>query len=93
MYKAVLTIEEQVDADGQIKITAHSPQIIEESAVPRSFLERMAVRHLKYEEAQRQREKLLAISVKRIRKLKMKKKKYKKLMKRTRNLRRRQDRT
>ncbi len=92
VYKAVLTIEEQLDADGQIKITAHSPQIIEEPGTPRSFLERMAIRHLKYEEARRHREDMNAISVKRIRKLKMKKKKYKKLMKRTRNLRRKLDR-
>jgi hypothetical protein len=39
-----------------------------------------------------QKYKMLLISVKRQRKLKMKKHKYKKLMKRTRNLRRRQDR-
>jgi hypothetical protein len=37
----------------------------------------------------RLQEPMMAISVKRQRKLKMKKKKYKKLMKRTRNLRRR----
>jgi len=92
VYKAVLTIEEQRDANGEIKILAHSPQIIEEPARARSFLERMAIRHLKYEEVRAHRERMLAISVKRQRKLKMKKKKYKKLMKRTRNLRRKQDR-
>ena len=94
VYKAVLTIEEQTDADGQVKVVAHSPQIIEEPAgPPRSFLERMAVRHLRYEDAARQRERsMLAISVRRQKKLKMKKKKYKKLMRRTRNERRKLDR-
>ncbi|TPX09320.1 uncharacterized protein E0L32_009512 [Thyridium curvatum] len=101
VYKAILTIEEQTDAHGQIKIVAHSPQLIEEPAPPRTFLERMAVRHLRFEDALRWRERqmereredgggpgMLAISVRRQKKLKMKKKKYKKLMKRTRNLRR-----
>jgi len=92
IYKAVLTIEEHMDENGQIKIVAHSPQIIEEPVLPRTFLERMAIRRLRYEEAQRQREKMSAISVRRQKKLKMKKKKYKKLMKRTRNLRRKLDR-
>ncbi|MCJ1329156.1 hypothetical protein MMC10_005834 [Thelotrema lepadinum] len=58
------------------------------------FLNRLYVKHLireGYLEKERQ-EILQAISVKRQRKLKMKKHKYKKLMKRTRNLRRRQDR-
>ncbi len=92
VYKAILMIEEQIDANGQIRIVAHSPQIMEEPRAPRSFLERMAVRHLKHEEAQRQRENMHALSVRRQKKLKMKKKKYKKLMKRTRNLRRKLDR-
>jgi len=94
VYKAVLTIEERMDADGQIKVLAHSPHIVEEPAgPPRNFLERMAVRHLRYEEAARHRERsMLAISVRRQKKLKMKKKKYKKLMRRTRNERRKLDR-
>lgn len=54
------------------------------------FLERMHVRQL--EHLERNRDILQAISVRRQRKLKMKKHKYKKLMKRTRNLRKRQDR-
>lgn len=54
------------------------------------FLNRLLVRHLEW--AKRRRELWHAISVRRQRKLKMKKHKYKKLMKRTRNLRRRQDR-
>ena len=94
VYKAVLTIEEQTDADGQIKVVAHSPHIVEEPAgPPRSFLERMAVRHLRYEEAARHRERSMhALSVRRQKKLRMKKKKYKKLMRRTRNERRKLDR-
>lgn len=91
-YKAVLTIEEQTDADGQMKITAHSPRVLEDLPRPRSFMERMAVRYLKYEDAQGHRDVLHAISVLRRRKLKMKKKKFKKLMKKTRVERRKQDR-
>lgn len=93
VYKAVLTIEETTDADGQVKVVAHSPQLIEEDVAPRTFLERMALRQLKYEDALRTRlNDMHAISVKRQKKLKMKKKKYKKLMKRTRNERRKLDR-
>ncbi|CAI6080816.1 hypothetical protein V2G26_011806 [Clonostachys chloroleuca] len=91
VYKAMFTIEEATEPDGQIRIVAHSPRIIQD-AQPRSFLERLARRQLKFDEAQGQRD-MHAISVKRQRKLKMKKKKYKKLMKRTRNLRRKLDRT
>ncbi|AEO70526.1 uncharacterized protein THITE_2122112 [Thermothielavioides terrestris NRRL 8126] len=93
VYKAMVTIEETVDADGQYKVVAHSPELVEEDAPPRSFLERMAWRQLRYDEARRQQDRAMqAISVRRQRKLRMKKKKYKKLMKRTRNLRRKQDR-
>lgn len=59
------------------------------------FLERMRERQLAYEDYRAEREEensMQLISVKRQRKLKMKKHKYKKLMKRTRNLRRRLDR-
>jgi hypothetical protein len=98
VYKAILTIEETTDADGQVKVVAHSPQLIEEGeetdvGQPRTFLERMALRQLRYEDALRHRlEKMQAISVRRQKKLKMKKKKYKKLMRRTRNERRKLDR-
>lgn len=99
VYKAILTIEETTDADGQVKVVAHSPQLIEEdgegSAAPRTFLERMAMRQLRQDEVNRHRRVengMLAISVRRQKKLKMKKKKYKKLMKRTRVLRRKLDR-
>lgn len=90
VYKAVFTIEETTQADGQIRILAHSPRIVE--TPPRSFIERLAQRQLKFDEAQGARG-MYAISVRRQRKLRMKKKKYKKLMRRTRNLRRKLDRT
>ncbi|TDZ13552.1 hypothetical protein C8034_v006157 [Colletotrichum sidae] len=89
-YKAMFTIEEVTDSDGQVQVSAHSPEILPEKA-PRSFLERMALRQMQFEDA-RGHDTMHAISVKRQRKLKMKKKKYKKLMKRTRNLRRKLDR-
>ncbi|KAH6900030.1 hypothetical protein B0T10DRAFT_13457 [Thelonectria olida] len=92
VYKALFTIEESTDPDGQIRIMAHSPRILQD-AQPKSFLERLALRQLKFDEANQGRRDMHAISVKRQRKLKMKKKKYKKLMKRTRNLRRKLDRT
>ena len=62
------------------------------------FLQRMQIRQRKLnlfreERGRAVRGKMLLISVKRQRKLKMKKHKYKKLMKRTRNLRRKLDRT
>lgn len=87
-YKAMFTIEESTDADGQMRIMAHSPEIVQERQ-PRGFLERMAQRQMKLDEARD----MHAISVRRQRKLRMKKKKYKKLMKRTRNERRSLGRT
>ncbi|KAK7745550.1 hypothetical protein SLS53_003050 [Cytospora paraplurivora] len=106
VYKAIFTIEETTDAHGEVKILAHSPELIEDpgtgsgsanAAEPRSFLERMALRQLRYEDARSQRDRMvdnsmLAISVKRQRKLKMKKKKYKKLMKKLKHERRKHDR-
>jgi hypothetical protein len=70
--------------------------IREPNSLPTGFRERMNVRRERYEEFLRRRGEedaaVWAISVKRQRKLKMKKHKYKKLMRRTRNLRRRLDR-
>lgn len=122
VYKAVFTIEETTDANGEVKIMAHSPELIEEEGslssgeevesvsrltsgtatmeataadtlTPRTFLERMALRQLRYEDARSQRATLWSISVKRQRKLKMKKKKYKKLTKRLRHERLKHGRT
>ncbi|KAL1843494.1 hypothetical protein VTJ49DRAFT_1365 [Mycothermus thermophilus] len=95
VYKAMVTIEETVEADGQVKVVAHSPELIEDDGErsPRTFLERMWWRQMRYDEACRRQDRpMQAISVRRIRKLKMKKKKYKKLMRRTRNQRRKLDR-
>lgn len=106
VYRAVFTIEESTDPSGDVKILAHSPELIEEPQQqgaraglpePRTFLERMALRQARYEDARGQQQHvrdstMLAISVKRQRKLKMKKKKYKKLQKRLRHERRKHDR-
>ncbi|KAK3396335.1 hypothetical protein B0T20DRAFT_268456 [Sordaria brevicollis] len=93
VYKAMVTIEETRDTNGQYKIMAHSPELVEDDAVqPRSFLERLALRQIRYEDARQQQGIMHAISVRRQKKLKIKKKKYKKLMRRTRNERRKQDR-
>lgn len=92
VYKAIFTLEETTEADGEVRILAHSPTLVEENTRPRTFLERMALRQLRREEGRGRATDMHAISVKRQRKLKMKKKKYKKLMKRTRNERRKLDR-
>lgn len=101
IYKAMFTLEETIDENGNTRIVAHTPQLIKENTAeedfgvsnpPRSFLERMALREIRREQVRGQANGMLAISVKRQRKLKMKKKKYKKLMKRTRNERRKLDR-
>lgn len=87
-YKAMFTIEEVTDSNGKVNVVAHSPKLIH-----RSFLDRMALRQIKYEDAQVQRGTMHAISVKRQRKLKMKKHKYKKLMKKQRHERLKHGRT
>ncbi|KAI1760534.1 hypothetical protein GGR53DRAFT_523014 [Hypoxylon sp. FL1150] len=93
IYKAMFTLEETTDKNGQVRIVAHSPQVVEEAPAPRTFLERMAQRQIRlHEEVRGQSPGMIAISVRRQRKLKMKKKKYKKLMKRTRTIRRKLDR-
>lgn len=90
-YTAVLTIEESTDEHGEVTYMAHSSPLMEDGPpAPTGFLERMNIRREKYRE--RAENTMLAISVKRQRKLKMKKHKYKKLMRKTRNLRRRLDR-
>ena len=106
VYKAMFTLEETVDANGETRILAHSPQLLQEETgagtssadmvapggAPRTYLDRTATRQLQREQIRRKAPDMLAISVRRLRKLKMKKKKYKKLMKRTRNERRKLDR-
>ncbi|KAI9694456.1 MAG: hypothetical protein M1822_000072 [Bathelium mastoideum] len=73
------------------------PALKEQAKIQQPFLQRMKTRQRRLEEFREDRSKgvkgkMLLISVKRQRKLKMKKHKYKKLMKRTRNLRRKLDR-
>ena len=93
-YTAVLTIEESTDANGEGTYMAHSSPLVAEDppTVPTRFLERMQIRNERYRNQHPEETDMLAISVKRQRKLKMKKHKYKKLMRRTRNLRRKLDR-
>jgi len=96
-YTAVLTIQESTDSNGEVSYSAHSSPLVEEddarSPTPLRFLERMQLRQEQYRANRAELDERLAISVKRIRKLKMKKHKYKKLMRRTRNLRRRIERS
>ena len=90
-YTTVLTIDEATDANGEVTYAAHSSPLKEDIVAPTRFLERMQIRQEQSRERLQERA-MWGISVKRQRKLKMKKHKYKKLMKRTRNLRRRLDR-
>lgn len=108
-YTTTLTIQENTYPNGRKSYKTHTTPIVEgpgSSAAegekeiylppaPRGqpFLGRMRDRQLQYMDRLDEGEAWQAISVKRQRKLKMKKHKYKKLMKRTKNLRRRLDRT
>ena len=107
-YKTTLTIYENTLANGQRSYETHSSPLIVDpspsekakhlpSTYPRRqpFLSRMRERQIRYEDRKDDQSsdyEWHLISVKRQRKLKMKKHKYKKLMKRTKNLRRRLDR-
>ncbi|MCJ1341719.1 hypothetical protein MMC09_007016 [Bachmanniomyces sp. S44760] len=108
-FSTVLTILESTHPNGQKTYSASNTPIREETPHPnhptpllrlphntntskQPFLDRMHSRHETWLD-HRDQAFWQAISVKRQRKLKMKKHKYKKLMRRTRNLRRRLDRT
>ncbi|KAG9237363.1 hypothetical protein BJ875DRAFT_160576 [Amylocarpus encephaloides] len=93
-YKTVLTIEESTDKNGDVTYQAHIDRLVPQNpATNARFLERMRARQERYRIQQgAETNGMFAISVKRQRKLKMKKHKYKKLMRKTRNLRRRLDR-
>ncbi|TRX94949.1 hypothetical protein FHL15_004034 [Xylaria flabelliformis] len=95
IYKAMFTLEETIDENGNTRIVAHTPKLIEDTAenaeVTKATPSRSS-RHIRREHVRGQANGMLAISVRRQRKLKMKKQKYKKLMKRTRNERRKLDR-
>jgi hypothetical protein len=88
--------EPQQGTPGEIEAPSLLQQLYQDpSRTPRHpFLDRMRVRQQKWERTRDEKSRVVwhAISVKRQRKLKMKKHKYKKLMRRTRNLRRKLDR-
>jgi len=82
----VASVQEPVSEDAQSRFPFRQRMFEREQASLLRIKEKMQ------DQKSTQRLKMMLISVKRQRKLKMKKHKYKKLMKRTRNLRRRQDR-
>lgn len=101
-YQTTVTIKESTSSNGKKTFTASATPITERRSVTRTahqpFLARMAQRQMTIGEPLEVQEGteedgMLLISVKRQRKLKMKKHKYKKLMKRTRNLRRKLGKT
>lgn len=95
-WTAKIRVTEHISASGERHYSAETQEPMVESVVEeptvgskmqQPFLHRMRIRQQRWR--QEQQTKMEAISVKRQRKLKMKKHKYKKLMKRTRNERRR----
>jgi len=100
IYTAVITISESTDENGDMTFYTHSSPLVAEPPAtatlpPTDFRSRMQARQERYwmnRNSTLEYGGMFAISVKRQRKLKMKKHKYKKLMRRTRNLRRRLDR-
>ena len=106
-FTTTLTVRESTYRSGRISYKTHATPIMQSPGsvegdngvylppAPRGqpFLGRMRGRQIQYMDRSGDGEIWQAISVKRQRKLKMKKHKYKKLMKRTKNLRRRLDRT
>lgn len=100
MYTTTLTITESTSPSGEATFAASASPIVARE-VKQPFLERLQARQEQLETVWNRRARdqgpglsrtMWAISVKRQRKLKMKKHKYKKLMRRTRNLRRREGR-
>lgn len=105
-WSTAVVVTESTDASGKRTYSATTApmveiadpageQELEQYEVRQPFLDRMSQRQQTNNRSRDslQRPDMLAISVKRQRKLKMKKHKYKKLMKRTRLLRRKLDRT
>jgi hypothetical protein len=88
-YTTVLTIVESTDSTGEKTYSARATPIVSADGAE-GKMEDPNTNSSVY--IKRWREQMQMISVKRQRRLKMKKHKYKKLMKRTRNLRRRLDR-
>ncbi|KAI9760115.1 MAG: hypothetical protein M1835_000226 [Candelina submexicana] len=104
-YTAQITSPVLTSTDSNITTTTIPDSQQQQPSItpPPRFLDRMILRQQRWEDhieglmekrglGAKERDRVWAISVKRQRKLKMKKHKYKKLMKRTRNLRRRLDR-
>ncbi|KAG5969552.1 hypothetical protein E4U58_001354 [Claviceps cyperi] len=85
-YTAAFTIEESTESNGQMRYSVHSARITDVEQSTRTSLNRL-LKELVRADVARGLKSMYALSVRRQRKLKMKKKKYKKLMKRTRNLR------
>lgn len=100
-FTTTLTITEHTLPSGHQEYSASTGPFIERESIPfasrQPFLSRLQARQDSMDEhwdrQASQGRAMYAISVKRQRKLKMKKHKYKKLMRRTRNLRRREGRT
>ncbi|KAF2122788.1 hypothetical protein BDV96DRAFT_6875 [Lophiotrema nucula] len=102
-WSTAVVVTESIDASGQRTYSATTEPMVEitqngqetnEMEIRQPFLERMRQRQDTYDRylENKDRPRMFLISVKRQRKLKMKKHKYKKLMKRTRLLRRKLDR-
>lgn len=100
-FTTTLTITEHTSPGGSQTYSASTTPFIRRASIPfasrQPFLSRLQARQDQIEDFWDRRSELAPvmelISVKRQRKLKMKKHKYKKLMRRTRNLRRREGRT
>ncbi|POS73882.1 hypothetical protein DHEL01_v207725 [Diaporthe helianthi] len=96
-HSPALLMEDPPQQQKQPKQQEEGPGRAPAAPKPMTFLERMALRQVRHAESRYQQQhwrsnNMLAISVKRQRKLKMKKKKYKKLQKRLRHEKRKLDR-
>ncbi|KAI5287964.1 hypothetical protein KEM54_005587 [Ascosphaera aggregata] len=79
---------EQIEIMDDPLVDGSTVGITENSTTPSRFLERMRERQMRFDAHRQSMSDMFAISVQRQRKLKMKKHKHKKLLRRTRNLRR-----
>ncbi|KAF2452934.1 hypothetical protein BDY21DRAFT_147546 [Lineolata rhizophorae] len=106
-YSTTIVFTESRYPDGRVTVVAEPSPMkrlhkgeqnvvepgVQKVQIRQPFLNRMRIRQQKWLDQRNQAGEYMAISVKRQRKMKMKKHKYKKLLKRTRNLRRKLDRT
>jgi hypothetical protein len=99
-WTTTITLTESISTSGQKTYYAsgtplermpmkqpHIPTVVIQEPTRLTYIQRRRARRMSIRDPLSRKETMLAISVKRQRKLKMKKKKYKKLMKRTRSLR------